>query len=423
MAGTISLNDGTVALVALGQELHAVKARVTLTPDGAVRLDDGAASGTTGKVTFAGDAHLDGTALVGAQAHFQILKHDAMPVSAQGFDVGSVYGNFGVKVTTSSDRKAIQVTVDVPTVHVRLPEASTHSVQDLGEAPENNHVGVYTSPQRFVVLPMDGNGTSAARKAPPDGNSLAVSVHIGDAEIARGTDVRIGLGGDLTAKLAEKTDVTGHIVLRSGKLELQGKSFDVESGIVTFNGDASNPEIKVTAGWTAEDGTHVYADYVGPLKTGKVTLRSEPARPQNEILALIAFGTADGAQASSYEAPPVGGATTAGTTVGGFATAGLSKGLDKLTGLDITAKIDTSQANPRPEVELQIARNSALELAVVLGDPPPGTNQDTTYATIDWRFRKNWSLETTFGNVGARLPTRSGGEGTEGPAATGRRRV
>ena len=137
-------------------------------------------------------------------------------------------------------------------------------------------------------------------------------------------------------------------------------------------------------------------------RQGHATVRN-PARPQNEIVALIAFGTADGSAATPYQPASTDPSMQAGTTVGGFATTGLSKGLDKLTGLDITAKIDTSQANPRPEVEVQIARNISLELAVVLGTPPPGTNQDTTYATVDWRFHRNWSLETTFGNEGSSI--------------------
>ena len=56
--------------------------------------------------------------------------------------------------------------------------------------------------------------------------------------------------------------------------------------------------------------------------------------------------------------------------------------------MNVTTKIDTSDsANPRPEVELQIAKNISLELAVVLGTPPPGTNfpiRRTRPST--WRF-------------------------------------
>jgi translocation and assembly module TamB len=255
-----------------------------------------------------------------------------------------------------------------------------------------------------VILPMDGHQSVQAAGNATAAPTFAVKVHVGDADIARGTDVRVDLTGDVTAKVEKKTTMTGQITIRSGKLDVQGKSFEIEpGGTATFTSDPSNPEIKVTAGWTAEDGTRVLADYLGPLKTGKVTLRSDPARPQNEIVALIAFGTADGSEATPYQPASTDPSLQAGTTVGGFATTGLSKGLDKLTGLDITAKIDTSQANPRPEVEVQIARNISLELSVVLGTPPPGTNQDTTYATVDWRFHRNWSLETTFGNEGSSI--------------------
>jgi translocation and assembly module TamB len=405
MSGTVSLSDGIVGLAALGQELHAVTAHVVFTPDGVVRLQDASASATAGKVTAVGVARLAGTALVGAEVDLQILKRDAMPLDVEGSDLGSVYGKLVVKMSTSADREATTLSVDVPSLNVRLPDASTHSVQDLGDPPDHDYIGTFAAPGRFVALPMDGHQVAQAAGNEPAGSSLTVKVHIGDAQIARGTDVRVDLTGNLVAKVEKKTTVTGQITIRHGKLDVQGKSFAIEpGGTVTFTSDPADPEVKVTAGWTAEDGTRVLADYVGPLKTGKVTLRSEPARPQNEIVALIAFGTADGSESTPYQpSSPTDPGVQAGTAVGGFATAGLSKGLDKLTGLDITAKIDTSQPNPRPEVEVQIARNISLELSVVLGTPPPGTNEDTTYATIDWRFHKRWSLETTFGDAGSSI--------------------
>jgi translocation and assembly module TamB len=404
MSGTMALSDGVVGLVSLGQELHAVTGHVVFAPDGVVRLQDASASATAGKVTAVGVARLDGTSLVGAEVDLQILKRDAMPLDVEGSDLGAVYGKFVVKLATSADR-ATTVSVDVPSLNVRLPDASTHTVQDLGDSPGSDHIGTFATPGRFVTLSMDGHQVAQATGNEAAVPPLVVNVHVGDAQVARGTDVRVDLTGNLTARVEKKTTMTGQITIRSGRLDVQGKSFEIESGgTATFTSDPSNPEIKVTAGWTAEDGTRVLADYVGPLKTGKVTLRSEPARPQNEIVALIAFGTADGSESTPYQSSsPTDPGVQAGTTVGGFATSGLSKGLDKLTGLDITAKIDTSQPNPRPEVEVQVARNISLELSVVLGTPPPGTNEDTTYATVDWRFHKHWSLATTFGNMGSSI--------------------
>jgi translocation and assembly module TamB len=404
MSGAVTFSDGLVELTALGQELYGVKAKVLFASDGVVRLEGLSASGTSGKLSASGVARLDGLNVLGAEATLSISKSDAMPLAVQGAPTGTVYGQLEMKAISSPDRTAMNVKIDVSSLHVELPEVSTHSVQELDESPPQTHVGVYASRGKFVVLPLDGlDAQEESEGEPLASNTVTIDVHLGQhIEVQRGTELKVEMGGDLTAKVGQKTEVTGQIVLKGGKLDVRGKPFEIETGTATFVGDPSNPEMHVTATWTAGDGTRVYADYVGPLKTGKVVLRSEPARPQNEILALILFGAADGAQ-GSYASPPPDAATQAGTTVGGFATAGLSKGLDKLTGMDITTKIDNSRGSPRPEVAVQIARDISFQLSVVLGTPPPGTNQDTTYATIDWRFHKNWSLETTFGNLGSSI--------------------
>jgi translocation and assembly module TamB len=146
----------------------------------------------------------------------------------------------------------------------------------------------------------------------------------------------------------------------------------------------------------------VLANYVGPVKTGKVTLSSEPPRPKNEIVQLILFGTADGSEATPYASKSPSTGTEAGTAVGGLATDGLSKGLDQLTGMDISAKVDTSDSSsPKADIELQVAKDISIQLAYVIVQPPPGDNPDLVYATIDWRFVRNWSLETTFGDAGS----------------------
>ena len=66
----------------------------------------------------------------------------------------------------------------------------------------------------------------------------------------------------------------------------------------------------------------------------------------------------------------------------------------------MTTKIDTSETNPKPEVEVQIANDLSLQIAVVLGVPPPGVNPDHTLFTLDWRFASKWSLASTVGDAG-----------------------
>ena len=47
-----------------------------------------------------------------------------------------------------------------------------------------------------------------------------------------------------------------------------------------------------------------------------------------------------------------------------------------------------------------MARDISIQLAYVLGTPPPGANPDTTLLTLNWRLLKALSLSTTVGNSG-----------------------
>ena len=200
-----------------------------------------------------------------------------------------------------------------------------------------------------------------------------------------------------------KTTVTGQIRLKKGgKLDVQGRAFTIENGTVSFiDEDPSNPEVVVKASWTAPDATVVYATFTGPLKTGKVTLTSEPQLPNEEIVQLLLFGSADGKQAQS---PSSSSQSSAVATAGGEAAQPLNHMLNQLGLGAVTAKVDTSDAaNPKPEVEVEIAKDISVQLAVVLGQPPPGANPDRTLVTLDWRFLSRWSLATTVGDAGTTI--------------------
>ncbi len=439
MSGAVSFSEGVIQAPAIGEEFHAVKAKVALSQDGMVKLEDVEGRGLSGRFTASGSAHLDGTALLEADLLLEIPKKEAIPLDIQGTNLGTVFGKVTVKATGAPDGKNITVAVNVPNFHVDLPSGSLpRSPQGLADA-ASVHIGVYSNPDRFIVLPLDGapvklvaernqavaplpehhaDGDRPTLVAPPSGQAEArkeadknatpsteidAKIHLGDVQILRGQQLTINLDGDLTAKVAAATTVRGEIHLKSGKLNVQSKEFDIEKGTVSFVGDdPSNPEVTVTAAWTAPDGTKVLADYVGPVKTGKVNLHSEPARPKSEIVELILFGTADGSQATPYASRSPGTGTEAGTAIGGLTTDGLSKGLDQLTGMNVTTKVDTSDSSsPRADVEFQIAKDISLQLAYVILQPPPGDNPDQVYATIDWRFLRNWSLQTTFGDAGS----------------------
>ncbi|HEX3596556.1 MAG TPA: translocation/assembly module TamB domain-containing protein, partial [Polyangiaceae bacterium] len=397
LSGSVVIDQTTFELTATGQELHDVHAKIQARPDGTLRADDVRAQGLTGSLKATGEATLDGLNLKRATLNASIPDSDPFPISIQGQSLARASGTFKLEAVPAPAKNEIDVAVTVPTANVDMLDKPTHELQEL-DHDVHVRVGYHRTPKEFVVVPLERPARTATSDEPP--TTLIATVKLGDIQIRRGTDLRVRLDGQPKITVGETTVLSGEIHLKSGYIYVQGKKFEIENGTISFIGEPDNPNVVVTAGWTAPEGTRVYADFVGPLKTGKVTLRSEPAHTKSEILSLILFGTTDGQGTSSGSSPE----TTAASVGGGIATQGLNKALDDMTGLDITTRIDTSDSsNPRPELEVRVARDVTVAVSHVLGVPPPGTNPDLNYATIDWRFLRNWSVDTTVGDEGSSM--------------------
>ena len=402
--GTVALQDGVFELATLGGEFHDVSGKITLTPDGVVRVEDVTARGLSGRLQAAATARFSGLAFGGASATLVVPRKEPMPVVVEGVNLGVVDGRLDVTATPGAGGSGIDVTVGVPTMHVQLPASAAHEVQALGEL-DRVRFGVSGAPTGSADMSLDRDGDTGE----PAGGARALRAPVrvavklgGDVEVKRGADLDVYLAGEPTFTVADAVGATGRIRLVRGTIDVQGKPFVLEEGTVTFVGDdPSNPQVVLTAAWTAPDGTTVYADFRGPLRTGRVTLRADPARSHDEILALILFGTTDTSASAGGASPQ---ATPAVAAAGGAATQPINRMLDGfgLAG-GVSTKIDTSTTNPRPEVEVQIAREVTLQVALVLGVPPPGSNPDTVLATLNWRFLRRWSLETTVGNAGSSI--------------------
>ncbi len=342
--------------------------------------------------------------LADATANIDIPKNRAFDFALQGQPMGTISGAIKVNAKQSVDLKTTSIAVEIPNLMVELPQSTKSGVAKLEEK-ENVRVGVYTSPNEFVKLPLDKEDTLPPKeKGAEDPSRIDVAVKIGRIDVQKGNQARLAVTGDLKVGVGVDTRITGQIrALEGSWADVQGKKFNVEKATITFNGEPEpNPVVIATAGWKAADGTLVYADFVGPVKTGKVTLRSEPARPKNEILAIILFGTADGANPTPASGQQqADGTTKAAVGVGGgFAAQGLTDALDDLAGIQATARIDSSNANnPRPELEFQVSPKVSIAFGHVIGTPPI-TEPDKNLAKVGYRFHRNWSLETTVGDRG-----------------------
>jgi translocation and assembly module TamB len=416
--GNVAFRDGRVQLTALGEELRGVRANATFTPDGKVTVRDVSAHGPRGEVRASAEAHLDGIALVDASATVDIPQRHALDVAFQGQPLGSVVGSIRVNAQSSSDhQRRTTLTIDVPKLAVELPQVTKTGVQSLDDDDRKNKeikVGVYRGPSTFTELPLSREDTrqdeSSSAKAKEQGSRLDVDVKLGAVTISRGNSARVVVAGNPKVTIASGDDsggttITGEVHTTTGWVDVQGKRFEIDKASIVFNGESPpNPIVTATAQWEAGDGTKVYVDFVGPVKTGKVTMRSEPPLSKDEILALVVFGSPEGANPTGTSGSSQTGATSAALGVGGgIAAQGLTQALDDLAGIQATARIDTTMTNnPKPELEVQISPRITIGYAHVVGTPPI-TQPDINLGKFQWRFHARWSLETTVGDRGTAM--------------------
>lgn len=399
MRGAIAIRDGVFEVPQIGERFHALQGRVVMKPWGTIRLENFSAEGPTGKVTASAEAVVKGIEFQSAIARVNIAESQALPLVFDGISIGKASGSIITRATMAPDGKRLDVNVDIPSFHLDLPQTTGNSVQPLD--PEGTvRIGLHSN-REFVTIPL------TAPEEPRAASDLVIHAKVklgNDVVIKRDTTVRVAVHGEVQIKVGQETRVDGQIQLARGKLEIQGKQFEIERGVVSFVGsDPSDPQVIATAFWDAPGSIRVFADFSGHVTSGRLTLRSEPALTQDEILALILFGSPDG---SFGAAPKAGEQNSTGVQAagiaGGVVTQGLNKAISGLTSADITTRVDTSESdNPRPELAVQLSRKVSARIGYKLGVPAPGDNPDRTELTIDWRFVRNWSLSAVVGDQGS----------------------
>ncbi|HEU4409531.1 MAG TPA: translocation/assembly module TamB domain-containing protein [Polyangiaceae bacterium] len=400
----LALRKGRAYVVPLGQGYREIEGRATLARDGRVRVEGLSARGATGRiygsaagrVTPGGDASIEAT--------LRVPRGEPLPATFEGEALGETSGEIALRARVDRAQRRTELGVDVRSLYLRLSETSANDLQTL-EPHADVRIGARRPDGDFapVHLTKPEKAKPSPSELSADPSTLQVTINLGEVLIVRGTEVRVGLGGKVVAQVAEEMSLEGQIRLRpGGYFEVQGRRFRVESGTVSLSGgDVSDAFVVATASWDAPDGTKVFADFAGPVGSGRLTLRSEPARSPNEIVALLVFGTAD--SATAFQSNRNQGSGTGGLPVsagGAIAAKGLNNALYRMTKLDVQTRLDTSKGNPRPEVVVPLSPSLSLEVSHLIGTPPPGQSPDRNFVALEWRFRRRWALETMAGDRG-----------------------
>ena len=400
IAGAFDLQDGSMLIPEIGQEFRKASAHIAVAKRGQVDITNVSANGVSGRFTASGKMFLKGLTFEKAEGEVRIAHKEAIPLTIEGMSVGDAWGTLMLHAKMANEN-TVKLDIDVPVFHADLPESSSRDLQGLSENPEIL-VGVRRQGADLQPVLL----AAPEEKRADDALAWQVNFYLGqDVILKRGSMMTLALDGKPVVTLTDKAHVSGTVEFRSGTVEVFGKRFEIENGKAEFEGDdPSNPNVTVTARWDAPDGTRIFADYEGPLRTGQLSLRSEPPRSQSEVVAVLLYGTGEEAAprpGMAHKQKVEAGKTTGAVLAGGAVTTSVNRVLASVTPLDITTRVRSDVYSAMPEVSMRISPRVSAQVSYRTRPPLPTERTDRVLVTLDWRFRRNWSVATTVGNHGA----------------------
>jgi len=215
----------------------------------------------------------------------------------------------------------------------------------------------------------------------------------------RGLDAE--MGGDLhLTGTADAPLVTGGFDLQRGNFSLAGAKLNFTAGRVSFNGAGLKSKIDPTLDFTAQttvSDTTATLQITGLADAPQFAFTSSPAKPQDEIMALLLFG-APPQQLSALQLAQIGAVLATLSGVGGdgglnpLAKLQKSLGLDRLTVGAGTTNTPTGPQNSGASIEA--GRYISKRVYVEAKQNTTGTSQ--LEADID--LTKHLKLQTRVGN-------------------------
>ena len=387
VSGKAALHDGSLQLAGLGLHLNAVELSARAEPQGQeTRITVDSLQARAGRRrervnVQKGRVWLDGMRIARAEGTIEATE---LPLLLEGVSQATATTRQGIAFTLLRTPAQMEASFDVPYLNVTLPQSSARGVISLAE---NRSIE--------VIQPL-----GEPKGAGGDGLPWLLKFRLGrDVKLTR-SDLDLPLSGDVQVRLAQETAITGDLELSpGGRIQVSGKTFVIDSGEVHFDtGDAKNPRLRVIATWRAPDATTVIADVSGNYEQARLRLSSDPPRSEQDIYALLLGGTGSGGEGGDPAATGAGvGADLLGSLLVNTPLrqvefrAGSEQLTDQRSYSTYTAALPISD-----EVWFEGSYKS-------LNTSDPTQERDAFSGTLDWRFRRNWSLRTEVGTIGTGL--------------------
>ncbi|MEO8901060.1 MAG: hypothetical protein ABI488_05265 [Polyangiaceae bacterium] len=391
LKGTLSMHDGTLQLARLALRMVDVKFSATAEAHAnqtLITIDSLSAAAEADKPNVAarGNLWLTGFKVVKGNATATV---QGVPLLVEGVTLATLDGrNVGIELERRATEMFVGLTI--PELNAQVPQTGAHSLISLSE---NSSVQI----AQPIAEPQRGSDVAAL--------PWRMKFDLGNKVKVTRSDFFLPVTGSPEILLGDEFAVVGNIQLTpGGRLNLPGlpRPFTIEDGTLFFDegSDADDPRVQVTAVCQLSQLT-VRARVSGTFRKADIVFESDDPTltTQAAIEARLLNPTSDD---SSPAAAGIGaGAGYLGKQL--LANTALSN-LEIKAGSETTADQASystySAAYPLTD-ELwfegsykTLSQNSSVTT----------TSSNTTNAfsgTFDWRFRRNWSLRTEVGNIGA----------------------
>ena len=314
LAGRVTLANGDIQDYTQGLHLSAVAADIALAGRNVV-IDRFVAHAGNGTIEASGTA---GVLAPGIPVDIRLLMRNASPVSS---DLLTAVLSADIRASgsvTNGLRVAGKLTID--RADINIPNSLPASVATL-----------------HVIRPGDKPPAPPSAAAATEPIALDLALAAPGQIFVRGHGLAAVLGGSLhVGGTSVAPLVSGAFEMRRGSFALAGVNLTFTSGRVGFDG-TTNGKIDPTIDFVAESVVNQYTadlEVSGYADKPKITLRSTPSLPQDQVLALILFGT-ETANLSPFQIAQIAAALASLTGGGGgfdpLSAARNALGLDTLS--------------------------------------------------------------------------------------------
>jgi translocation and assembly module TamB len=315
LAGNLLLTNGSYDNLVTGTRLVGLDLKVDANSD-EMRLAATASDGANGALSGSGNIVLSSDRGYPMDAkielkRFRVVGLDNVTATASG--TGALSGPM-------KDLK-LKGALTLERVDATIPDRLPSSVASL--------------PVTYVGVPEE----SARERQQKAERESAVALDVGIDIPARAYLRGRGLNTEWTGKLdlsgtTAVPRIKGEIGLVRGTLDFAGNVFDLSRGRVVFlGGEEIDPEIDVAATRNVR-GTEVSLAVTGPVSAPRLDIRSVPALPQDQAVALLLFGKPPGSL-SAFELVQVARGVAALSGRGGVGGVGLLGRAREALGLDV----------------------------------------------------------------------------------------